>query len=120
MKFLDLGLFPALKHIRCDETGGTFHHLLSTLAPTNAVETLHIVLFHRAGHDLESVENTIVAATTAALQRVEVEVKPAPIVINSEMANRRLVTDDEMADRLAAGLPRLHNSGLLHIRFTRA
>ncbi|KAJ7105712.1 hypothetical protein C8R44DRAFT_886637 [Mycena epipterygia] len=122
MKFLDLSHFPALKHIRCDETGPTFHHLLSTLAPTNTVETLHIVLSHRAGHDLESVENTIVAAKTAALQRVEVEVKPPPILTDeiTHGPTQRLIADKEMANRLNAGLPRLRNNGLLHIRVIRA
>ncbi|KAJ7105715.1 hypothetical protein C8R44DRAFT_942943 [Mycena epipterygia] len=111
MHCLDLSLFPALKHIKCIDVGPTFHHLFSTLSSNNAVDTLRIVLFGMdiGVIDLQPVESTIFAVKMAPLRRVEVEVATSPFLVSAR--------EPEMANMVNAGLPRLRDSALLHIRF---
>ncbi|KAJ6548214.1 hypothetical protein DFH09DRAFT_629737 [Mycena vulgaris] len=107
---LDLGVFPALKYIKCDDTGDTLIRMLKSLPPTNVVDRIRLALIgDDVGLvDLRGFETTILAVKMAKLQHAEVEVVHSFSVMDEE----------EMAATVKADLPLLHEKGLLFVHFS--
>lgn len=111
MESLDLGLFPVLTHIRCDNMGPVLAPILASLLPRNVVAEICLVLFAEdvGTVDLQPFESSILAAELPELQRVVVEV-------NSRLDFLR-ASEEGMVQALTADLPLLRQRSLLSVHF---
>ncbi|KAJ7450629.1 hypothetical protein FB451DRAFT_720446 [Mycena latifolia] len=114
--FLDIGAFPALRCLKCDDVGSSFSHLLATLAPNNAITRVCVELAgpHVGPEDLQEFETAVLAGRLPALERVDMEVATrSPIFYAIKQANGWA----QMEEVLRAQLARLQERGLLFVAF---
>ncbi|KAJ7611100.1 hypothetical protein DFH06DRAFT_1308571 [Mycena polygramma] len=73
---INLGIFPALQYLGCDDMGYEFNEMLKSLPPNNVIDTIRVNLFGPTlTMDLiADFQATIIAVKMPMLRRVELEV----------------------------------------------